>query len=201
MSSNRRSDVLPPAATLTRAAVLCHMHADPDTYLSAYALRFLLRAYAPACRVDIIIPEGMSLPTQRLAQSFTYDPPPVESEETAYDLVIAVDIGHTELLKGWSERLRKSTGLKVLIDHHPIQEGAPYDRLVVDTKASSAAELVFALFKELSVEPDKDCSQALLTAILFDSQNLSIAGEGALRARPARGARHRGRDSADESPG
>lgn len=157
------------------------MHADPDTYLSAYALRLLLRAYAPSCHVDIILPEGMSVPTQRLLQSFPYEPAPEGLGATAYDLIVAVDIGHTELLRDWNERLRGSTALKILIDHHPIQEGAPYDRTIVDTKASSAAELVYSLFKELGVEPDQTCSQALLTGILFDSQNLSIAGEKALR--------------------
>jgi len=181
LSSDTRGQILPEPGAIGRVAILCHMHADPDTYLSAYALRSLLRVYAPAAQVDIIVPEGMSLPTQRLSQSFRYEPPRGEADDTAYDLIIAVDIGHTELLKGWSEKLRKSAGLKILIDHHPMQEGAPYDRLVVDTKASSAAELVYSLFKELNIQPDQDCSQALLTAILFDSQNLSIAGEGALR--------------------
>ena len=181
MSDDRSARLFPEPGGIRRAAILCHMHADPDTYLSAYALRFLVREYAPATVVDIIVPEGMSVLTQRLAQSFPHQEVEDSSDEASYDLIIAVDIGHTELLKGWNERLKKSNGLKILIDHHPIQEGAPYDRLVVDTKASSAAELVYALFKELKVHPDKDCSQALLTAILFDSQNLSIAGEGALR--------------------
>jgi nanoRNase/pAp phosphatase (c-di-AMP/oligoRNAs hydrolase) len=182
LSSDKSDRLFPDPAAIKRIAVLCHMHADPDTYLSAYALRFLVLKYAPSATVDIIVPEGMSVLTQRLAQTFPYEQPKDPSEEAAYDLIIAVDIGHTELLKGWNERLRTSGGLKILIDHHPIQEGAPYDRLLVDTKASSAAELVYALFREMKVEPDGDCSQALLTAILFDSQNLSIAGEGALRA-------------------
>ncbi len=181
MLSDKGGQILPEPEAIRRVAILCHMHADPDTYLSAYALRFLIRAYAPSAQVVIIVPEGMSVLTQRLSRSFPNEPPMGDSDETAYDLIVAVDIGHTELLKGWNERLRKSSGLKILIDHHPIQEGAPYDRLVVDTKASSAAELVFSLFKELDIEPDQDCSQALLTGILFDSQNLSIAGEGALR--------------------
>jgi nanoRNase/pAp phosphatase (c-di-AMP/oligoRNAs hydrolase) len=132
--------------------------------------------------VDVILPEGMSLPTQRLSQTFKCEPPAGEPDVSTYDLIVSVDIGHTELLRDWDEKLRRSSGLKILIDHHPMQEGAPYDRLVVDTKASSAAELVYSLFKELKVEPDRDCAQALLTAILFDSQNLSIAGEGGLRA-------------------
>lgn len=181
MQGESSGPLLPSPSSIRRVAILCHMHADPDTYLSAYALRALMRRYAPAASVAIVIPEGMSVLTQRFAETFKRGETENPSDEEEFDLMIAVDIGHTELLRGWNERLRRSGGTKILIDHHPIQEGAPYDRLMVDTKASSAAELVYRLFGEAGVDPDQDTAQALLTAILFDSQNLSIAGEGALR--------------------
>ncbi|MDA4123368.1 MAG: DHH family phosphoesterase [Thaumarchaeota archaeon] len=181
MSSGAAAQLLPEPGAINRAAVLCHMHADPDTYLSAYALRFLISRYAPNALVDIIIPEGMSVVTQRLAKSFPNQEPSPESAGSAYDLIVAVDIGDTELLKDWNEKLRESSALKVLIDHHPIKQDSPYNRSLVDTSASSAAELVYSLFKAVRVEPDSETAQALLTGILFDSQNLAIAGEGALR--------------------
>ena len=79
--------------------------------------------------------------------------------------------------------MRASKGLKVLIDHHPIQPETPYDQMLVDTTASSAAEIVYSLFKEFNIELDSpQVAQALLVAILFDSQNLSIGSERTLRA-------------------
>jgi len=171
--------LLPPPENVKKVAILCHRHADADTYLSAYALSFMIGKLMPGAEVSIIIPDGMSSLTQRLAETFPHDS---REESSEYDLILAVDIGHMELLKDWSEKLRNSRGTKVLIDHHPLQEGTPYDQLMVDTTASSAAELVHRLFKEFSVEPDANVSQALLIAILFDSQHLSIAGVGALRA-------------------
>ncbi|MGA2664581.1 MAG: DHH family phosphoesterase [Nitrososphaerales archaeon] len=123
------------------------------------------------------------MPSRGSRSSATGTPTRGDGEGGAdYDLLIAVDIGHMELLKDWSEKLRASRGTKVLIDHHPMQEGTPYDQFVVDTRASSAAELVYRLFREAGVEPDPSVSQALLLAILFDSQHLSIAGPEALRA-------------------
>jgi nanoRNase/pAp phosphatase (c-di-AMP/oligoRNAs hydrolase) len=133
----------------------------------------------PGAETSIIIPDGMSSLTQRLALSFPHEK---HEESQDYDLLIAVDIGHMELLKDWSEKLTKSRGAKILVDHHPIQEGTPYDQLVVDTTASSAAEIVYRLFKDAGVVPDAKASQALLVAILFDSQHLSIAGVGTLKA-------------------
>jgi nanoRNase/pAp phosphatase (c-di-AMP/oligoRNAs hydrolase) len=170
--------VLPPPEGVKNVAIICHRHADADTYLSAYALSSLIRKLLPGADVSIIIPDGMSSLTQRLAESFPYER---REESPDYDLLVAVDIGHMELLKDWNEKLRNSRGMKVLVDHHPMQEGTPYDQFVVDTAASSAAEMVYRLFNEFGVEPDSNVSQALLIAILFDSQHLSIAGVGTLR--------------------
>ena len=75
-----------------------------------------------------------------------------------------------------------SQAVKVLIDHHPLRGGEAYDHLIVDENATSAAEVVFGLFGELGVKIDRKTAQALLEGILFDSQHLSIAGEGALKA-------------------
>lgn len=170
---------LPAPESVKKVAILCHRHADADTYLSAYALAFMMRKLMPGAQVSIIIPDGMSSLTQRLAEVFPYER---HEEGFDYDLLFAVDIGHVELLREWNEKLRSSHGIKVLIDHHPMQEGTPYDQLLVDTTASSAAEIVYRLFKESAIELDPGVSQALLVGILYDSQHLSIAGLATLKA-------------------
>lgn len=169
---------LPEREKVKSIAILCHAHADADTYLSAYALSFILRKALPDSRASIIIPDGMSTHTKRLAEIFPADRP---EERDDYDLVVAVDIGNTELLGDWAERLRNSKGVRILIDHHPPQERSPYEQTYVDTSSSSAAELVYDLSKQLGVSLEPKVSQALLVAILFDSQHLSIAGARTLR--------------------
>jgi bifunctional oligoribonuclease and PAP phosphatase NrnA len=166
-------------AKMGRVAIICHRHADPDTYLSAFALVHLVRTISPSSKVEIIIPEGMSSLTQKLAQTFPFE---AATGEGDYDLMMAVDIGHTELLKDWNERMRASIGLKVLIDHHPLQKDSPYDVMIVDTNASSAAEVVCDIYTRLGVPQSPESAQALLMAILFDSQHLMIAREKTLRA-------------------
>jgi len=162
--------------------VICHRHADPDAYMSAYALSRLMAKLAPSARVDVILPDGMSLLTRRLAESFKQENlVRGEGEGGDYDLLVAVDIGHTELLKDWFVKLKESPAVKVLIDHHPIQEGSPYDHMVVDTTASSASEIVARIFRDLGVEIEAQSAQALLLGIMFDSQHLLIAKESTLR--------------------
>ena len=168
---------LPDAKSVKSVAILCHRHADADTYLSAYALSSTVKTLMPQAEVSIIIPDGMSTLTRQLAKEFPYEERP---ERPDYDLIFAVDIAHIELLKDWAAKLTRSKGVKILIDHHPPQGAEVYDQAVVDTTASSAAEVVFGITKQLGVKPAKDVAQAILLAILFDSQNLTIAGPKSL---------------------
>jgi len=163
-----------------RVAVVCHRNADPDAYLSAYAISGLIRALAPDSTVEIATPGGMTTLTQKLGAIFPH--PRVEGGSEEYDLYVAVDVGDEELLSEWREKMRESRGVKVLVDHHPLREGMGYDRVVVDEGATSAGEVVFALYQELGVEMDERTAQALLEAIMFDSSHLAIASPSALRA-------------------
>jgi nanoRNase/pAp phosphatase (c-di-AMP/oligoRNAs hydrolase) len=167
------------ARKLTRAAVVCHRNADADAYLSAFALSKLLSNIAPKCKVDIVTPEGMTTLTTKLSGTFKHRV--VTESESEYDLYVAVDVGDSELLREWKTKMQASPAVKVLVDHHPLREGGLYDHMVVDEKATSAAEVVFSLFTELKQPIDRKTAQALLEGILFDSAHLGIAGEQALR--------------------
>ena len=180
MSSNEFPFLAPES--IRRLGVLCHRHADPDAYMSAFAISRLMERLVPSAKVDVILPDGMSLLTKRLAESFKLESL-VEGEGVGaeYDVLVAVDIGHAELLKGWQAKLQQSHAVKILIDHHPIQEGSPYDHMIVDPTASSACEIVATIFRELGVEMDARAAQALLLGVMFDSQHLLIAKERTLR--------------------
>jgi len=168
------------AEDLSRAAVVCHRNADADAYLSAFALSRLIGALAPECRVDIVTPGGMTLLTQKLSRRFSH--PTVEKSEDEYDLYVAVDVGDEELLNDWKEKMQKAKGVRVLVDHHPLRDNAPYDRVIVDECATSAAEVVFGIYQELGVDIGADTAQALMEAIMFDSSHLAIASPQGLRA-------------------
>lgn len=168
------------AEGLRRAAVVCHRNADPDAYLSAFAISKLLRSLAPGCEVDVVTPGGMTTLTKKLSARFPH--PEVEGSDRDYDLYVAVDVGDEELLSDWKEKLRSSGGVKVLVDHHPMRDGTLYDHVIVDEHATSAAEVVFAIFQSLGVALDGLTAQALLEATMFDSSHLAIASPAALRA-------------------
>ena len=167
------------ADRLRSAAVICHRNADPDAYLSAFALSRLLRTIAPGCAVDIVTPGGMTTLTKKLSLKFAHEEP---EGDRSYDLFVAVDVGDEELLNEWKSKLQSSAGVKVLVDHHPMRDGNLYDHVIVDEGATSAGEVVFALFEELGAGLDGETAQALLEAIMFDSSHLAIASPAGLRA-------------------
>ena len=178
------SDTFPfvEAKKIQRAGIICHRHADPDAYMAAFAISRLLAKLAPSATVDVILPDGMSLLTRRLSETFKQDSLiEGQGDGADYDLLVGVDIGHTELLKDWFDKLMRSRAVKVLIDHHPIQEASPYGHMLVDTTASSASEIVAILFGDLGVSMEAQTAQAILLGILFDSQHLLIAKERTLR--------------------
>lgn len=168
------------AKGLRRAAVVCHRNADADAYLSAYALSTLIRRRAPKCEVDIVTPGGMTKLTQKLSTRFPHSI--VERSDEEYDLYVAVDVGDEELLNEWKQKVLGSSGVKILVDHHPLRDRKAYDKVIVDEGATSAAEVVFAMFQELGAEVDGLTAQALLEAIMFDSSHLAIASPQGLRA-------------------
>lgn len=164
---------------LKRAAVICHRNADADAYLSAYALSSLLKGISRQCEVDVVTPEGMTTMTSRLATKFPHRV--VQDSDGDYDLYVAVDVGDAELLKGWRGKMEMSSGVRVLVDHHPYHGSKLYDHVIVDEHATSAAEVVFKLFSEAGAKVDPTTAQALLEAIVFDSSHLAIANDEGLR--------------------
>jgi len=165
--------------SLRRAAVICHRNADADAYLSGFALSRLISALSPKCFVEIVTPEGMTSLTEKLRKRFQHRT--VEASDSEYDIYVAVDVGDTELLREWKAKMASSAAEKVLIDHHPLRDRRLYDHVIVDERATSAAEIVLRLFRELKISVDRKTAQALLEGILFDSSHLAIAGEEALR--------------------
>jgi nanoRNase/pAp phosphatase (c-di-AMP/oligoRNAs hydrolase) len=168
------------AKDIHKAAVICHRNADADAYLSSYSISSLLRTISPECKVDIVTPGGMTTLTAKLFARFPHAV--LEQSEEDYDLFVAVDVGDEELLNDWKQKMQRSHGLKVLVDHHPLRDGTTYDHVIVNEGATSAAEVVFDLFQELKVDIEPQTAQALLEAIMFDSSHLAIASPSGLRA-------------------
>ncbi|MEM3383271.1 MAG: DHH family phosphoesterase [Nitrososphaerales archaeon] len=161
---------------LKYALVLCHRNADVDAYCSAYAITSLLKKINPKVDVSIASPKGLSFLTRRVQDKFRIDLTESPNINRA-DLIVVVDTGDLSLLERMGDEIKFTKATKIFIDHHPLTESikSVADLLLIDEKASSCSEIIYAIFKAKKVRMTQDVAQALLTGILADSQHLAIA--------------------------
>ncbi len=90
------------------------------------------------------------------------------------DVVIIVDANSWDRLGSLRKSLEDAAKVTVVIDHHPYTELiTPIS--VIDTKTSSAAELVYDLIESLGVPLTKRAADALYTGILTDTVSFRFA--------------------------
>ena len=108
---------------------------------------------------------------------FLNDGGDIEHYETAKDadakiaeveVVILLDANEWSRTEQMEGPLRKSPGLKMVIDHHPIEE-SEFDVTWVDTSAASVGELIFHLIQEMGGVVTPKIGAAIYITILTDT--------------------------------
>jgi len=162
--------------------VITHRLADVDAYCSAYAAAKLLKSLANS-NVKVVLPEGLNTIAEKVSEKFPLD---IDSNPdfVKADLIAIVDTNNPLLLSEAMPEIVKSKARKVLIDHHPLAKNARRlaDIMFVDTKASSASEIVYRLYKTNNVKMSKQVAQVLLVGIMADSQHLFLASSKTIEA-------------------
>lgn len=163
------------------AYVVTHRLADVDAYCSSYATAKMLKSFANS--VKVVLPEGLNTIAEKVSKNF---PLQIDSDPDfgQADVIVIVDTNNPLLLSQAMEDVVKSKARKVLIDHHPLASNAKKlaDTMVLDTKASSASEIVYRVYKANKVKISKQIAQVLLVGIMADSQHLLLAGSKTIEA-------------------
>lgn len=161
--------------------VMGHKNADPDAFSSAYVIRTLIRRRGYDAR--LVLPEGLSQPSKRLAREVLgLDPGEVEDEapeESA--LAIVVDTASPEQL-GPLSRFATSV-LLVVIDHHGSNQLVEHARLAIyDPEARATAELVYLLAtRGFHEDLDRSLLELLLAGIVYDTRHFILSNSRTLR--------------------
>jgi nanoRNase/pAp phosphatase (c-di-AMP/oligoRNAs hydrolase) len=156
--------------------VVTHRLADVDAYCATYATARLLHAIAKNAIVEAVFPAGLNTIARKISKKF-----PIRIEKNAdfakADLIAIVDTNNPLLLAESMQGVIGSKAKKILIDHHPLGKTAKKiaDVMFVDTKASSASEIVYNLYRSNEVSISKSIAQVLLLGIMADSQHLFLA--------------------------
>ena len=152
-----------------RVAVACHVNPDGDAlgslFATALALKKLGKQVWPSWGTEgADVPEGYRF----LPGSDLFVP---SQELPDADVFVALDCGDINRLDALKD---KATRAPVLInmDHHPGNSNFGTYNIVVTT-ASSTAELVARLIRDLGVDIDESIASCLYTGILTDTDRLA----------------------------
>lgn len=85
------------------------------------------------------------------------------------DLLIVLDISDVRRLGGLTDRVRKLTVPRLVIDHHIASDDRAGEVLLSDTTACATGELIYDLARELGFEITPRVARSLYTAILTDT--------------------------------
>jgi nanoRNase/pAp phosphatase (c-di-AMP/oligoRNAs hydrolase) len=160
-----------------RILIACHRHADVDAYCAAYGLHRLLKRLYPKARVRVAAPEGLSIPARYMAERLKLPVAEAPTGREAYDLLVAVDTGSTELLRDWLPLFQDSKKTTILIDHHPVAEESRriFKHILVDERASSSSEIVARIWWGKGLATGPRVARALLAGIYTDSRSFTSA--------------------------
>ncbi|MCS7097074.1 MAG: DHH family phosphoesterase [Candidatus Methanomethylicia archaeon] len=156
-------------------ALVCHQNADPDSFGSAYAIKELLIKLYNDLHVSIISPGGLHSTSKRLLENISGIE--VTEDFITADVFIMVDVTSFTQLGNIGNNLKYSDIPLMIVDHHePLEEAVKKAICVIsDVTATSTAEIVVEMYRELNVEISRGGALALLTAIIFDSKRFLIA--------------------------
>jgi phosphoesterase RecJ-like protein len=152
-------------------AIVCHVNPDGDAIGSVLAASLGLRKNGVAT-----YPSWGSDPL-RVPPSYAFLPEadslvqPADVPST--EVFLALDCGAADRLGVLEERARAATHL-INIDHHPGNELFGTINIVIEN-ASSTAELVARILRDLNIEFDKDIATCLYTGVVTDTGRFQYA--------------------------
>jgi phosphoesterase RecJ-like protein len=152
-------------ADAPEVVVACHINPDGDALGSLLAASLGLRRLGKTTHATW----GDERPSVAPSYSFLpgVDDIVSPSEVTAADAFLALDCGAADRL-GVLEAVARKSGVVVNVDHHPGNDNFGTHNIVV-TNASSTAELVYGLMRDLGVLIDTDLATCLYTGIVTDT--------------------------------
>ncbi len=156
-----------------RIIVLCHHNADPDAVGSSLALADALKQLGAKAHAGVS--ENISLAAKSVLEAAGRGiaiNPPLDA-----DIVVLVDTSSLEHLGKLGEKLRQKSQPIIVIDHHrPVEEMRNLARFYfVQEGATSEAELVLPLIRELGAKLAPWAASLLLAGIISDTGQFRLA--------------------------
>jgi len=162
--------------------LLCHRSADADAICSAYGLQCLLKRFLPNVVFEIGCPQGVNKPSKVLLELMPITVNLKPNIESA-DVIMLLDMNTIEQLDEVADTIRKSSALKLIVDHHyPNPETTAICKFcIINYKAAANCEIIYKLYRQAKVTPDLNEAKALFVGIAFDTRHFALASATTLQ--------------------
>lgn len=162
-----------------RILITTHANPDGDAIGSSLALAYYLRKKGHS--VDILVPDPFPeflawMPGAGSILIFSeWKEICIEAIDKA-DLTFSADYNQLDRLNSASEPVRKSSAVKILIDHH-LNPSDEFDHSISITKISSTSEIVYNFILAMGDQHllDKEIAECIYTGIITDTGSFSYA--------------------------
>ncbi|MGB6882119.1 MAG: bifunctional oligoribonuclease/PAP phosphatase NrnA [Microgenomates group bacterium] len=156
-----------------KIVINCHRGPDPDSVGSALALYQVLQSLDK--EVEVICPDNL-LDSYRFLR-FSEKVKRINFEKfdfSSFDLFIVLDSADWGMVTG-NISISQPDIKTIVIDHHRTNRGFGKINLI-DSKASSTAEVLYLLFEDWEVKITEDIASALLAGIIGDTGVFQFPG-------------------------
>ncbi len=165
----------------SRISIYTHNNADPDSIASACAFAYISKILNNRINVSIIIPESIGIESRDMAKICEDHDivikivKKIEDENTILgDTCIIVDVASLDQLRLVKNIINRCSNV-IVVDHHSYRDEIERDLFkeiinFVDSKASSASEIVYTIARCLGITFAKDIMELLLAGILWDTK-------------------------------
>jgi phosphoesterase RecJ-like protein len=148
-----------------------HKQCDGDGLGAMIGLYHALKKAGKKVRVltvDGVAKKYSFLQPEKYSEVFEMPHSPFEST----DLALIFDTNDKRLVEPLWSTLEKHCKEILFIDHHPIlnQGPTPTEGSLIDVKAASTGEMVYAIIKALGLQFDSQSARAIYASIVFDTQ-------------------------------
>lgn len=158
-----------------RVVLLSHANPDGDAIGSVLAMTAYLkkRGLDPVPMLPDAMPASYRwMPHASSVWDAQIEPQRCEKALKEAQVVFCFDFNGANRVEGLKNALEEANGVKVLIDHHPNPSNA-FDHILSDTKASSAAELVYQFIHALNGNKmdvmDLNIAQCIYVGMMTDT--------------------------------
>ncbi|MCD4746192.1 MAG: bifunctional oligoribonuclease/PAP phosphatase NrnA [Bacteroidales bacterium] len=166
----------------TSKNIVITTHKNPDGDAIGSSLAMYLFLTKKGHNADIIVPDKYPsylkwMPANDKILVYNDKPKKCNTLIERADVIFCLDYNSIPRVDQVAEPLKKSKGIKILIDHHVLPESNSFNHIISTVNTSSTAELIYELFVDLGEKHliDKEIAECIYVGIITDTGSFSFA--------------------------